>query len=509
MDILRERVRPDGHPDLRGAMYVTCTNKTVMKMNDVRLNELDTELFEIQAKHVHPTVKDFVPKVDVKGTVGGTSFLQLLKVKNGSRVMLIHNIDVLDGLSNGARGTLVGIERNRNNDIQLLVVKFDEEYQGASKRMKYPNLTRKYPGGTPIEKFLYPYSLTKKTTVAGSTAQVFQFPIVVCFAATTHKFQGATVTKPNKLAVDLRTVFDDAMAYVMLSRVQAKLQLFIVGCLPEAKFRTSSKCLEELKNLSQRSVNKNPPSWECPQSKALRISVLNCHSLKDKIDHIKSDKMLLLSDLICLTETWLQDDDSNLDLKIPGYQLHSNNCGNPRGKGVAIYQNEIECTVIKVVSLNDLQITLVSLSMVDVFVVYRSASCSTKTFVDSICHMFNLRKSILVCGDMNICFNEYQNNGLIRFFMSQGFKQNVSKATHIGGGLIDHVYSRKGIKDLNAKVSFYSPYYTANDHDALCIELTEPVTSTEHQVSLHKKSLKSNSIFTKSLLRVCDSRLKL
>ena len=44
--------------------------------------------------------------------------------------------------------------------------------------------------------------------------KVFQLPIVVCFAATTHKFQGATVTKPNKLLFDLRSVFDDAMACI-------------------------------------------------------------------------------------------------------------------------------------------------------------------------------------------------------------------------------------------------------------------------------------------------------
>ena len=127
MDILRERVRPEGHPDLKGAMYVTCTNKTVMKMNKIRLKELNTELFEIQAKHAHPTIKDFVPKVDDKGTVGGTSFLQTLKVKNGSRVMLIHNIDVLDGLSIGSRGTLIGVERNKKNEISILMIKFDEQ----------------------------------------------------------------------------------------------------------------------------------------------------------------------------------------------------------------------------------------------------------------------------------------------------------------------------------------------------------------------------------------------
>ena len=220
MDDLRKRVRPEGHPDLAGAMYITCTNKTVMKMNNIRLNELKTELIEIEARNIHPTIKDFKPKLDEKGTVGGTAFLQTLNLKIGARVMLVHNIDVLDGLSNGTRGILVGVEKDSKSQIQRLLIKFDEEFQGAKKRHDNMYLARKYPGCTPIDKYLCAYSLAKKTTVASNTAQVYQFPIIVCFAATTHKFQGGTVHKPNKLAVDLRTVFEDAMAYVMLSRVQ-------------------------------------------------------------------------------------------------------------------------------------------------------------------------------------------------------------------------------------------------------------------------------------------------
>ena len=116
--------------------------------------------------------------------------------------MLIHNRDVLDGLSNGTRGELIAVEKDSCGKLNSFLINFDEEYQGAQRRMNNPRLSGKYPGCTPIKKYLCSYSLAKKTTIASNTAQVYQFPIVVCFTATAHKFQGGTVYKPNKLALD-------------------------------------------------------------------------------------------------------------------------------------------------------------------------------------------------------------------------------------------------------------------------------------------------------------------
>ena len=56
-----------GHPDLQGAMYISCTNKSVNQMNDIRLNELRSELFEIEAINIHPTIKEFKPRIEAKG----------------------------------------------------------------------------------------------------------------------------------------------------------------------------------------------------------------------------------------------------------------------------------------------------------------------------------------------------------------------------------------------------------------------------------------------------------
>ena len=302
---------------------------------------------------------------------------------------------------------------------------------------------------------------------------MYQFPIVPCFAATTHKFQGGTVAKPNKLAVDLRTVFDDAMAYVMLSRIQDVNQLFIVGKLPEEKFRTSVKCLEELERLSNRSKNKNPSSWEKQDCGILKLSILNCHSLEDKIAHLKVDKMLLLSDVICLTETWIRSNALRQEYTIDGYKLDLNSYEEQRGKGIAIYYKENNFDIRSKIKLPSLQITKLSSPDIDIIALYRSASCHKDDFFLRIQSLMDPTRSTIICGDFNICFNDHKNSFLIQSLLGLGFEQKVLEATHIEGGLIDHVYVRIGTSQISTHVSLYSPYYTATDHDALCVEVVK------------------------------------
>ena len=213
-------------------------------------------------------------------------------------------------------------------------------HQGEQKRTSQGDLTSKYPGCTSIERIMFQYSLAKKTKHVSNTAKVIQFPLSLCFAATSHRFQGQTVRKPNKLAVDFRTVFEAAQSYVMLSRIETISQLFIIDSLPDNKFYASPKALSELERLVKVSINKNPQMWEQKKEGSLNIALLNCHSLRDKIVDIKQDQTLLRSDIMCFTETWLRSDSVVEEIEIPKYRLHLNSNG--AGKGLAILQARIQ-----------------------------------------------------------------------------------------------------------------------------------------------------------------------
>ena len=105
------------------------------------------------------------------------------------------------------------------------------------------------------------YPLRKRGGEAGASATVIQFPVRLAFAITSHKIQGQTIPMPTKVVLDINSVFDDAQAYVMLSRVQQIEQVFILGELDESKLRTSQIALQELHRMKLVSLNTNPTPW--------------------------------------------------------------------------------------------------------------------------------------------------------------------------------------------------------------------------------------------------------
>ena len=136
--------------------------------------------------------------------------------------MLTHNIDTSDGLTNGAIGEVISYDMSAEGRIKMVYVHFYDERVGRSKRKSFPCLQDRFPGwrATPVKRLEFLFSLSIKAYSASSQAIAVQFPLKLAWELTAHKIQGQTIAKPRKLVVDLRRIFEAALAYVMISRVQ-------------------------------------------------------------------------------------------------------------------------------------------------------------------------------------------------------------------------------------------------------------------------------------------------
>ena len=224
INILQQRVRPEGHQDMKGSLVIASTHATVNKHNVIGLQQLHTELFILEAINSHSNIPNFKPKINPKKlTVESTAYVQTLKVREGCRVMLIDNIDVQDSLCNGSIGTVRHILKYKNEDVKVILVEFDNINSGRELQRRHPNYAKMFPGCTPILRQAHKYTTSKNSKGAKSnTATVFQFPLILAFSSTTHTIQGLTVYSPRKVSVDLRSVFGPHQAYVMLGRVQGR-----------------------------------------------------------------------------------------------------------------------------------------------------------------------------------------------------------------------------------------------------------------------------------------------
>ena len=177
--LLQTKVRPKSDPTIDpNALHIYGTNAKVNARNSAKLEEMSGQLFTIKAQNASRTVKTF--NKNSAGCILNTPFMAKLELKIGCEVMLVHNINVLDGLTNGCRGVLVGVEM-AGEAVSRLIIEFHNPEHGRLQREKNP--CHRHPQATYIDPIHWQYIL------GGATASVLQFPVKAAEAITSHKIQ--------------------------------------------------------------------------------------------------------------------------------------------------------------------------------------------------------------------------------------------------------------------------------------------------------------------------------
>ena len=159
--------------------------------------------------------------------------------------MLTTNVDVSDGLVNGARGEIVHIVSNSNNEVTTVLVKFDNEQVGVKTKQSSQYHTT-YSNAVPLSKIEVVFLAKGKR---GAEITRLQFPLTLAWATTIHKVQGLTL---DKIVVDMKGKrFSSGQIYVALSRVKCLSGLHIVNFDSNA-IRKSSLVDDEMCRLRSR-----------------------------------------------------------------------------------------------------------------------------------------------------------------------------------------------------------------------------------------------------------------
>ena len=302
---------------------------------------------------------------------------------------------------------------------------------------------------------------------AQQSFNVFQFPIKLAYAVTAHKIQGQSIPKPLKVAVDMGGTFCPSQAYVMLSRVEDIQQLVIMQDFKERNVRIDPKALEEMHKMNARCINRNLEPWR-DGKEGTRIAALNIMNLRNNHGYLVQDPTLQFADIVCLSETWLNQGEE--DFGMEGYAAAYNSVGG--GKGVAAFYKAEVFNFKNDCRLERAQMSMFESPAVDVIVVYRSQGQNLEEIADKVDVWRNPAKLTVVCGDMNVCLKKEARNKLTVELESMGFAQLNEEATHIGGGHIDHMYMSREATG-RATLERYTPFYS--DHDALCLTVAEGV----------------------------------
>ena len=103
--------------------------------------------------------------------------------------MITTNIDITDGLTNGAMGTVTNVVIDQTTGkINVILVAFDSEHvQEASYTSFYKNINQ---NAVPIHQTQATFPVDKKTSIQ---ATGIQFPLTLPWAVTIHKCQGLTL----------------------------------------------------------------------------------------------------------------------------------------------------------------------------------------------------------------------------------------------------------------------------------------------------------------------------
>lgn len=468
--VLKSRETNSLMPDYPNhALHVYRTNVDVDERNSIMLSALppDSQQYSIQANDAIAGQTNHIDLSTLSNKRSDTGGLHsVLKLAIGARVMLTTNVDVSDGLVNGARGEVVHVASNHVNTVTHILVKFDNSNVGTKTIQSSP-FHNTFPYSVPLVKHEVVFLAKGKR---GSEITRLQFPLTLAWATTIHKVQGLTL---DEIVVDMKGGrFSPGQAYVAFSRVKKLEGLHILNFNHKA-IKASTEVKLEMRRLSEKLLPTLPlyiyPSQD---NNHISIVLLNVRSLVSKIPDIHYDESLISSNIVCFTETWLDHAQASPSLFESHTTLRCDRTSCKNGGVMISLHQSIQTTHISIFSPIAVLIEAISTILIlpnntqlQITLVYRSPSTPITTVINLLSTILDQQSDIpsLVLGDFNDDLLANPNSHLVNFMSQHGYSQLVHNPTTDNGSLIDHIYYNKTTQ--MSEVRNIDSYYS--DHDVL------------------------------------------
>ncbi|XP_078688663.1 uncharacterized protein LOC144920377 isoform X2 [Branchiostoma floridae x Branchiostoma belcheri] len=480
----------DDYP--KDALHIFSTNIAVAEHNDkmLRLRCPDVRCFEASDFVKDPTTGSMKRRDLARG--GKNDLPDVVKVGVGARVMLSRNVNVADGLVNGAFGTVSGVAGGQDDarEVATVFVQFDNPKAGALERQKSA-----VPSSLPVNSV--PVRQIEDNLNNKSKVKRNQIPLKLAWGCTVHKVQGMTT---DEVVVSMKKVFVSGMAYVALSRVRSIAGLHItdykqgsIYCDEEVQGAISD--MKHFKFVSNPFTNVGDRS----ENEVSKLNIVH-HNTEGLVAHFKSLKStcLVKADIICLTETWLSENVPSSQVQLESFNMFrkdrsgrrvcedgSSATSNAPHGGVAVYVRDVyRCSEIPIPDDIGLECVVMQVSAEGmdhlIVAIYRAPNVHKDLFISSLEKLLQHltaveRNNTVIVGDFNENLLSSEDNKKIQsFLMRNGYEQLIEAPTTMKGTLIDHVYMSALSDVVNHGViqTFYS-YHDAVYCVLCCAQVPE------------------------------------
>ena len=429
------------YQELKNELHLFPCNTAVDSHNQSMFESISTEKAEISCidtvlgedtENIKQRILDQLKGKKINNT-GNLS--ENLQVAVGLCYDTTHNVSVSDGICNGTPCVLKKIHymEKQKSVPSCLWVEFLEESVGRNTRKEYSHYYKKYPE---ISKEWTPIWFVKRTFIFRQKAIVRQqFPLKASSAKTIHKAQGQTKTC---IIVDMSSGSRPHHHYVAFSRVPRLQGLYLLNGLSD-QIKVDKSVVQELKRLCREACiklsYKPVSSYGCDLTTVFQ----NVQSLPLHFPLVRSDCTFTDSDIICLAETRLYNNDRDADYSINGFlpiirndQLYTLHGMRPP-HGLAVYVKECHQIVCsKAISTDKFEGLVVgiitrSLKLYTIIVVYKAPKCTFEDFKSYIGSLltFQLFDKLIIVGDFNFDLSKDRNRMFLQFMKSVFPKANM------------------------------------------------------------------------------------